>query len=291
MAKFYAYCNNKKMDDSNGGAIILFHHLCALEQLGHQNGGMLTVGMDYVPDDADYILFQSEWWNTLKPWLELSRAKRICWLGHFNPSETKYGMPKLEDIQANWFYTQWKGECVEWAKEKIGKDIFYLPHAACEVCNTEGKEITNYHKAIFIGNHYPERSEGWLENVTMVQIPFQQAKDCYKSAIISPNLQGDFQKNVKTEFFQTPGEMINDRIFNVIMSGGFTISDNTPIVKEFFSNDEVPYAETKEQYQDLIKHFIQNPDERLPYMEKAKKKIQENYTYKKYWEQFLNKII
>ena len=290
MSLYYAYCTDKDLKEMNGATIVLLHHLHALEQVGHQSGGLLTAGVDEIPPEAEYILFQSEWWNVIKPHLETSRAKRVCWLGHFSPSVSKYGMPKIEDIKAHFFYTQWKGECVEWAKEKIGKDIFYMPHGACELCNTEGKIIPDYYKAIFIGNNYPERNQDWLENITMVQTPFIKAKDSYKSALVSPNLHGDFQKGIPTDFFQVPGHMINDRIFNVIMSGGFTISDNNPIVKDFFTEDEVPYAETKEQYQEMIRYFIAHPEERLPYMKKAKKKIMENYTYKKYWEQF-SKII
>lgn len=84
--------------------------------------------------------------------------------------------------------------------------------------------------------------------------------------------------------------MINDRIFNIILSGGFAISDDTPIVKKFFEEDEVPYAKDKEHFKWMIDYFIAHPEERMSYMQKAKERILKEYLYTNYWKEFLKQL-
>jgi hypothetical protein len=285
--KFYAYVQDKTLNDCNGGSIVLNHHLHALKELGNETG-LLNLS-ELVPRNADYIIFQSEWWGHLKPYLEMSNVKRVCWLGHYK--ETRYGMPKIKDIKADYYYIQWKGDCVKWGEEQTGKKIYYLPHGGCS-CMTEGKEI-KAPKAVFVGNHYPERKEDWIDyaQVTRMNSPIDTIKNLYKSSIVCPTIHGDFQKNKTTDWFFIPGEMINDRIFQIILSGGFAISDNTRIVSEFFEQDEVPQAKDKEQFKWFVNYFTQNPDDRLPYMKKAKERILKEHLYKKRWKELLENFI
>jgi len=311
--KFYAYCCDRTLADNNGGSLALFHHLCALKQLGHQSGGMLNL-TDEIPLDADYIMFQSEWWGHLQNPLSRSRAKRICWLGHYNTGK-KYSMPKIEEIKADFFHTQYEGEAVKWGKDRIGKDIYYLPHAGCNICNIEGKKMSYYRpyidgtnvldeklpvpNSIIIRNKFPERNEEWLDYAGVAkkkmpfntEIPFEDIRNLYKSALVCPNLHGDFQKGIACDFFQTPAYMINDRIFQVILSGGFCISDNNPIVHKFFAQDEVPIANTKEEYKELIDFFIKNPKERIPFMQRAKARILREHLYIHRWKDYLKVIL
>lgn len=276
--KFYAYCCQKDLSDNNGGSLVLAHHLHALEELGHESGGLLNL-TEPVPKDADFIMHQSEWWNVIKPHLNNSKAKRICWLGHFYPSLV-YGYPPIKEIKAAYYHTQWKGEAVEKAKKELGIGIYYLPHAGCSKCNTEGIQ-TDAPKVVIIRNKFKERAEDWIDyaQVTAINAPFAKVKDIYKSATVCPNLHGDFQKNIRCDFFTVPAFMINERLFQVILSGGFAISDNNPIVKEFFSEDEIPYCETKEIYKEKIKYFRDNPEARIPYMERAKARILKEHLY------------
>lgn len=284
--KFVAYVVEKTLEDSNGGSLVLAHHLHALCDMGYKTE--LINLTEQIPQDTDYVMFQSEWWAHIKLLLEQSNAKRICWLGHYNTSLI-YGMPKISEIKADYFHTQYKGEAVSWGKEQIGKPIYYLPHAGCHKCNTEGKFIKGTPKAVIVRNKFKERSEDWLDyaNITAINAPFETIKDIYASAIVSPCIHGDFQKGKECEFFQTPAHMINERIFQVILSGGFCISDDTPIVAEFFSKDEVPQCETREEFKEKIEFFISNPDKRIPYMEKAKEKILNNHLYKHRWQKYL----
>lgn len=291
--KFYAYCINKTLQDRNGGSLVLFHHLHALEELGHTNGGMLNLE-DSPPADADYIMFQSEWYRAIKPHQRYTQAKWICWLGHFLPHR-KYDMPPIGEIKADYFHTQWKGKMVDWANEILERrerKLYYLPHAGCSKCNTEGEKI-DCPPTIFIGNTFPERTEDWLDyaKVSKIRSPFEDCKNYYKSAIVSPNIHGEFQKNEVCDFTTIPGYMINERIFQVILSGGFAISDNNPIVKEFFPEDEVPYASTKAEFRSLINHFTMYPEQRESFMKKAKERILREHLYIHRWKKYLDEVL
>jgi len=284
--KFYGIVINRDLKDNNGGSLVIDHHLHALEELGHQTG-LLSL-YQVIPEDADFVIFQSEWTRAIAH-LKNTKAKKICWLGHFKP-DSKFLMPDIQTINADYYITQWKGECVQWAEQQLGKKIHYLPHNGC-LCNLNGENI-EAPRVLFIGTDHSERKKDWLDysEVTRIACPHEQAKNYYRSAIACPNLHGDFQKNIVTEFQGIPGEMINDRIFNTILAGGFAISDNTPIVKEFFSEDEVPYAKDKEHFKWMIDYFSANPDERIPYMEKSKARILREHLYTHKWEEYLKTL-
>jgi len=290
--KFYAYCCRKDLADRNGGSLVLWHHLHALEELGHENGGMLNLE-DSPPDDADFLMFQSEWWYALRPHKRHTNAKWICWLGHFLPHR-KYGMPKIAEIEADYFHTQWQGKMFDYGQEmleKKNKKLYYLPHAGCHKCNVEGVKI-DCPETIFIGNTFPERAEEWLDyaKVSKIRSPFEDCKNYYKSAIVSPNLHGDFQKNLVCDFTQIPGYMINERIFQVILSGGFSISDDNPIVRDFFTEEEIPYAKDRATFRSMVKNFTERPEKREPFMLKAKERILKDHLYIHRWRDYLKEI-
>jgi len=286
--KFVILVQDKTLVDCNGGSLVLNHHKHALEELGHE-AQLYNLNDTWI--DCDYIIYQSEWHKHLEDKLRVNLAKKICWVGHFFP-DSRYVMPEIGQIRADHYFTQWKGRCVEEAEKQLGKPIFYLPHGYCPKCNHEGNLDRSYPKAVFVGAGYKERSQDWLDyaEVTKVTCPHEKAKDYYKSAIVCPNIHGEFQKNQVTEFTKIPGEMINDRIFNIIMSGGFAVSDNTEIVGEFFNQNEVPRCTIKEEFKWTIDYFIKHPEERLPYMEKARKRIVENYSYVDYYKKFLETL-
>jgi hypothetical protein len=303
--KFYAYAHDPTLADNNGGSLVLWHHLHAIEELGFISGGMIGLGEE-VPSDADFVMFQGEWYDMIEKKLNKSKVKRICWIGHYDTSP-KYSMPKLSNIKADFYHTQYKGEAVEWGKKQIGRDIYYLPHAGCKKCNTHGKIITEHttfdglgnkikipvSKKIIIRNRFNERKEDWLDyaGVEKRNAPFDEIKDIYKSSRVVANIHGDFQKGRIDDFFRIPAHMINERIFQVILSGGFAISDDTPIVREFFNEDEVPQCKTKQEFKEKIDYFVSNPEERISYMKKAKKRILDEHLYTHRIKNYLDVIL
>ena len=146
---------------------------------------------------------------------------------------------------------------------------------------------------MIIRNQFKERAEDWLDYAGVVKrnAPFSEINNIYYSAGVIPNLHGDFQKGIKTDFFQRPAFMINERIFQVFLAGGFSISDNNPIVKEFFTLSEVHQCENKEEYKSTIDYFVKNPAEQLAYKKNATDRIKKEHLYTHRFNKFLQNIL
>jgi len=295
MAKFYGYAIDPTCRDKNGGTQVILHHGHALKHLGHEWGGLLDLNSP-IPPDGDFIIFQSEWYRAINRHLELTKAKSICWLGTFL-SNLIYDMPQISEMaeRCDYFMTQWQGKAFAYGREMLvryKKDIYYLPHGWCEDCDTEGV-IIPAPKTLFIGHHYPERGEDWLDmaGVEKIEVPMEDCKNYYKSAIVCPNLSGDFQKDRRTDFFEVEGRMLNDRVFKIIMAGGFCVQDDTEILREFYDEDEVPMAHSAEEYKKLIDYYVANPDERLPFMKKAVERTKREHSYTTRWKKYIDEVL
>jgi hypothetical protein len=75
------------------------------------------------------------------------------------------------------------------------------------------------------------------------------------------------------------GHTCNERTFNVPACGGFMISDNAPRIRDFFPADEAVLAENPADYMEKVDHFVRHPDERLPYIERARRRVVAEHTY------------
>ena len=51
------------------------------------------------------------------------------------------------------------------------------------------------------------------------------------------------------------------------------------VLKKIFSNNEIVIAETPEEFRDMILYYVNNPDERLPYIDRYYKTIIGRHTY------------
>jgi len=60
------------------------------------------------------------------------------------------------------------------------------------------------------------------------------------------------------------------RIFDILASGGFCVSDSNSGINEIFG-DSVPQYESPEHLRELIDFYINHPDDRLKLMEKGRK--------------------
>lgn len=101
----------------------------------------------------------------------------------------------------------------------------------------------------------------------------------YASSLISLN---DHYEDMRREGF------VSVRIFDILASGGFCISDKNPGIDEIFG-DAVPQYESAAHLRELIDFYINHPDERARVMEKGRK-IALSHTWTKRAEQFLNSV-
>jgi len=101
---------------------------------------------------------------------------------------------------------------------------------------------------------------GWPVHQYLGLINASDVANLYASATISPNA-GSFE-----------------RPFQVLASGGFCVSDDVDGLRKVFSKGQLPIATTKQQFQKLIDHYLNKPDERLPFIEKGKADVMAHHT-------------
>ncbi|MBT5710095.1 glycosyltransferase [Candidatus Poribacteria bacterium] len=75
------------------------------------------------------------------------------------------------------------------------------------------------------------------------------------------------------------GHTCNERCFNVPACGGFMVSDYAPRIRDFFPEDEAVVADGPSDFLDKVEHFVRYPDERIPYMQKARRRVVAEHTY------------
>jgi len=107
----------------------------------------------------------------------------------------------------------------------------------------------------------------------------QSLNKLYASSLITLN---DHHDDMSREGF------VAVRIFDILASGGFCISDKNSGIEEIFG-DAVPQYESVQHLRELIDFYINNPDERLKLMEKGRE-IALSHTWHKRAEQFLKGI-
>ena len=107
----------------------------------------------------------------------------------------------------------------------------------------------------------------------------QRLNELYASSLITLN---DHHDDMNREGF------LNPRVFDVLASGGFCISDKNSGIEEIFG-DAVPQYETAQHLSELIAYYLSHPNERLKLMEKGRE-IALSYTWQKIAEQLLKAI-
>tara|TARA_R110002110_G_scaffold37253_6_gene123263 strand:- start:3409 stop:4455 length:1047 start_codon:yes stop_codon:yes gene_type:complete len=94
----------------------------------------------------------------------------------------------------------------------------------------------------------------------------------FASATISPNISEPHSQDFGYDIIERP--------FKILMSGGFCISDYVEsMANDVFTNDEMLFAKTPEEFQQLVDYYINNPEKRLPYMKAGYESITKSHTY------------
>ncbi len=92
----------------------------------------------------------------------------------------------------------------------------------------------------------------------------------YSSSTISPNIHSLRQKRFRI--------LINDRTFHIPIYGGFQICDN-PLIEEYFDQNEIVVATDDNDYIEKFRHFKNNTNKRIPYIQKAGEKVYKEHSY------------
>ena len=106
----------------------------------------------------------------------------------------------------------------------------------------------------------------------MGRISGEQAKHVFRSAKICPNISEPHSQDFGYDIIERP--------FKILMSGGFCISDYVEsMAQDVFTNEEIIFAKTPEEFETLVKYYVNHPEEREPYIQRGYHCILENHTY------------
>lgn len=270
-------------DDQLGGSIWLRHIGDTLSQMGHD------VRYAHYESDcsaADYVIIQSEWIE--KNAYKTSR-RAIVLLGHFTaevyPDSTKL---RLQDI----VLTQWRGEVVEDWERRSGMKAHYFPHGYFEEYSFYADRQAPPSVGLWIGTDSPFRDLSWFDGLPI------EKRNCepdwvngqYETAVICPNRHLDIQlgkmSNAPESILNVPGFALNERTWWICGAGGFQITDN-PLVREYFAEDEVALATSKEDYKEAFNFYLSHPEKRREMSKRAQEKVLKYHTYKNRIEEIL----
>lgn len=80
------------------------------------------------------------------------------------------------------------------------------------------------------------------------------------------------------------------RIFEVAAAKGFQIVDHRTDIYKYFNEDEIVTFKNIQELKNKIEFFLNNPDARKPYIDKAYKKVKYNHTYENRIKTIIEKI-
>lgn len=102
-------------------------------------------------------------------------------------------------------------------------------------------------------------------------IPDDMAKHALASALICPNLSEPHSQEYGFDVIERPYKLASNKCF--------VISDWVEGQIKLYPHDEMVYAKTPEEFHEKVEHYINNPHERIPFVEKAFKNTILNHTY------------
>jgi glycosyltransferase involved in cell wall biosynthesis len=111
-------------------------------------------------------------------------------------------------------------------------------------------------------------NQPWPVNQYCGLIQDEDVKNLFLSASICPNLSEPHAH----EF----GIDVNERIFKILISGGFCISDNVKSYEMF--EDGIVIAESPKDFKDKIDFYLKNPEEREQIKQKGHIIVRDNHT-------------
>jgi len=143
-------------------------------------------------------------------------------------------------------------------------DFFFVgtnSHLKTETTNDYLAPILDDFQGILAGANWP---------IGMGELSVSQAAQMYGFAKVCPNFHLPWQYDSFDE--------LNERTYIIPACGGFELVDNPAAMREMFAFDEMAVARSPQEYHEMFRHFLNHPDERLPYVRKGMARVYSEYT-------------
>lgn len=123
---------------------------------------------------------------------------------------------------------------------------------------------------------------GWGVSNCLGFLPEYLSASAWKSASICLNVHEPHSRRYGFDVVERP--------FKTIGTNGFCISDHVDALYEYFNDDEIVIRKDPRSYHNAVEHFLNNPQDRLPYIEKGQARIWKEHTYFDRASQLLNEL-
>lgn len=190
--------------------------------------------------------------------------------------------------------------------KKIGQaHAFYLPLAALPDFHkpaslTPGEKKLYGSALSFLGAGYPNRrlafrrlaerdfkiwGSDWdgesalKDNIQLGgrRIEKEESVKIYSAADININLHSSVHK----DSLVSHGDFVNPRTFELAAIGAFQLTDKRSLMDGLFAPDEIAAFDSIEEFYEKIDYFLNHPEERKKYAEKARKRVLAEHTYER----------
>jgi len=265
-------------------------------------------------DELEPDLFIGQTYNLtdsiIEAIMERPHLKVICkagdWGMDINTDKYKILMATEEEIdkvlklreqtgQPEFLYMYYPGDYVQQTHKgwiDAGIPVYSLPNAADIFMYTNGQKLPEFECDIsFLGGYWNYKAQtidkyllpicdkyhtkifgglGWPVSQYCGTIPDEQVKNLFSSSKICINLHEPHSLDF--------GFDVNERTMKISSCRCFSINNYVEGLYKMYG-DRLVYAKTPEEFHDLISYYIKNPDERLPYIEKAYNHTLKYHTY------------
>lgn len=106
----------------------------------------------------------------------------------------------------------------------------------------------------------------------------------YNASRINLNLHS----SLGTESLVSNGDFVNPRTFELAASGAFQLVDKRSLLGELFAEDELATFSTIDEFYEKIDYFLDKPEERQKYIDKARERVLREHTYQKRMEKVVS---
>jgi hypothetical protein len=212
---------------------------------------------------------------------KLTGRPDYVWI-HHHPNKVDYTLSGWGDIGC-----EWRG-IPNAADTFIFHGGRYDPALACDVTMVggfwpyKGQNISKFILPLCNENINVKifGNAGWPVPQYLGFIDDSRMKDLFASAKVCVNAHEPHSTDARNLAGNIVGADVVERPFKVLSSKGFCVSDHVrSLTEDFFTNNEIPTASTQKDYRDLVMHFVENPDERLPYIDRGYNTVMNGHTY------------
>jgi hypothetical protein len=165
----------------------------------------------------------------------------------------------------------------------------YLP-AKAEDLDNYLLALRGNHSLLISGHYGPWLGRDEEGNFITGKVSLDEVRDIlqekesefYQSARICPCISERHSKLVKYE--------VLERIFKILASRAFCISDPALAIADYFNEDELCVATSPKDFYDKVDYFIENPGATRPFIQKGYDRVLKDHTYQHRVKQLLSTL-